>query len=85
MLTQFGNVLKNILCPCLKDGYSHKKKISSMTARKYREGLSTRLMVAKETLTSRQRQKLPILIINLNGVTGYLDESRIYHIKLSVI
>ena len=56
-----------------------------MTARKYREGVSTRLMVGKETLSSRPRQKLPILIINLNGVTGYFDESRTYHIRLSVI
>jgi hypothetical protein len=45
-----------------------------MTARKYREGVSTRLMVAKETLNNSNRQKLPLLIVNIDGVTGYWDE-----------
>jgi hypothetical protein len=44
-----------------------------MTAYKYKEGISTRLLVAKETLTNR-RVNLPILIINLDGIIGYFDE-----------
>lgn len=45
-----------------------------MTAFRYREGESIRLMVAKETLTSKTRSRLPIIIINIDGVTGYFDE-----------
>jgi len=56
-----------------------------MTAYRYREGESTRLMVAKETLQSKLRQKFPVLILNLDGITGYFDESRIYYIRAGVI
>ena len=47
-----------------------------MTARKYKEGISTRLMVARETINNTSRQKLPILIVNLDGVIGYFDEQK---------
>jgi len=56
-----------------------------MTARKYIEGGSIRLMVAKETLSSKPRQKLPIIIVNLNGTIGYFDEQRHYNTRLSSI
>jgi hypothetical protein len=45
-----------------------------MTAYKYKQGVSTRLMVARETLKSIQRQKLPLLILNLDGIIGFFDE-----------
>jgi hypothetical protein len=45
-----------------------------MTAFKYREGESTRILVAKEMLKNKSRNKMPILIINLDGVIGYWDE-----------
>lgn len=56
-----------------------------MTARKYVEGGSIRLMVAKETLNSKARQKLPIIVINLNGTIGFFDEQRHYNTRLSSI
>jgi len=75
ILTMYGTVQKNILiCPCVNLGYTKRKNISSMTARKYQEGISTRLLVARETLKSSYRAKLPIIIVNLDGVTGYFDE-----------
>jgi hypothetical protein len=56
-----------------------------MTARKYREGVSTRLMVARETLSNTNRQKFPLLIFNLDGVTGYWDEAKVYHMRSSIL
>jgi hypothetical protein len=56
-----------------------------MTAYKYREGESTRLMVAKETLKSKQRQKLPVLMILIDGVIGFWDEQKIFNIRSGVI
>ena len=43
-----------------------------MTAYKY--GDSQRLMVAKETLKSKTRQKLPLIVVMLDGVAGYWYE-----------
>ena len=51
-----------------------------MTPHKYRNGISTRLLVAKETF-AQKRAKLPILVINLDGVLGYFDESKHYYCK----
>jgi len=53
LLKEFGSIYTYLQCPCANSGYSFKKNISSMTAYKYREGESTRLMVAKETLKSK--------------------------------
>lgn len=52
-----------------------------MTAYKYREGVSTRLLVAKETLNNPLRNKLPLIIINLDGTIGYFDEHKIYFVR----
>jgi hypothetical protein len=51
-----------------------------MTPHKYRNGISTRLLVARETFAAK-RAKLPILIMNLDGVIGYFDEAKNYIIK----
>ena len=42
-------------------------------------------MVGRDTFLSSQRQQLPLLIINLDGATGYFDENRNYYIKQSTI
>jgi hypothetical protein len=73
------------VCPLLKLGYTLKKKIEQMTAHKYREGESRRLMVGRETLLSKQRAQLPLLIVNLDGAAGHFDENRNYFIKQNVI
>ena len=54
-----------------------------MTAYKY--GDSQRLMVARETLKSKTRQKLPLIVVMLDGVAGYWDEQKVYWVKSSVI
>ena len=51
-----------------------------MTPHKYRNGVSTRLLVARETFIAK-RAKLPILVINLDGVLGYFDEYKSYVVK----
>lgn len=51
-----------------------------MTPHKYRNGISTRLLVGKETFQAK-RAKLPILVINLDGVLGFFDESKNYQCK----
>jgi hypothetical protein len=56
-----------------------------MTAYKYKEGISTRLMVARETLKSTQRQRLPLLILNLDGIIGFFDEQKTYHIRSTAL
>ena len=56
-----------------------------MTARKYLEGVSTRIMVAKETLKNTSRSKLPILIVNLDGIFGYFDEHKVYYLRSAVL
>jgi len=48
-----------------------------MTPHKYRNGVSTRILVAKETFAPK-RAKLPVLVFNLDGVFGYFDESKGY-------
>lgn len=58
--------------------YRQKKRLSLMTPRKYKDGFSIRLFVAKETLKP-SRMKLPVLLINLDGVIGYFDETKGYH------
>ena len=44
-----------------------------MTPYKYKSGVSSRLLVAKETFAAK-RAKLPIMVINIDGVIGYFDE-----------
>jgi hypothetical protein len=56
-----------------------------MTAPKYKMGLSRRVLVAQETLVNKQRQKLPVLILNLDGVVGHWDESKTYHIRYKTL
>lgn len=50
-----------------------KKAATNLTSRIYREGVSRRLFVASNTLTTK-RERLPIIIISLDGVLGYYDE-----------
>ena len=38
------------------------------------------MFVAKETFSAK-RSKLPIIIISLDGVFGYFDETKAYHFK----
>lgn len=56
------------------------KHITHLTSSKYREGISQRLFVAKDTF-SQKRSKLPIAIISLDGVFGYFDENKAYNLK----
>jgi hypothetical protein len=51
-----------------------------MTCRRYREGASTRLLVAKDTFLPK-RLKLPVLVISLDGALGYFDEYKNYHLR----
>jgi len=51
-----------------------------MTPHKYRNGISTRLLVAKETFAPK-RAKLPVLILNIDGALGYFDEAKHYNLK----
>lgn len=51
-----------------------------MTPRKYRDGVSSRVLVAKETFSAK-RAKLPILVVNLDGVLGYWDEAKTYNMR----
>ena len=77
-LGQHGMFMKNLVPACSK--YYKSKNNSRMTPYKYRNGISTRLLVARETFTPK-RAKLPILVINLDGVLGYFDESKQYYCK----
>ena len=77
-LTAFGALQKQPTSPCLK--YFKKKNISRMTPRRYRDGVSTRILVAKETFLPK-RQKLPVLLLNLDGALGYWDEAKTYVFK----
>ena len=69
---------KQLTTCCLK--YFKKKNISRMTGRRYRDGVSTRLLVAKETFGAK-RVKLPVLLLNLDGGLGYWDEAKTYVFK----
>lgn len=51
-----------------------------MTPHKYRNGISTRLLVAKETFAPK-RAKLPVLILNIDGALGFFDEAKHYNLK----
>lgn len=65
--------MKNLVPACTK--YYKSKNNSRMTPYKYRNGISNRLLVAKETFAAK-RAKLPILVINIDGVMGYFDEQK---------
>ena len=60
--------------------YYKAKNNSRMTRHKYRDNISNRLFVAKETFTPK-RLKLPILVLNLDGVLGYFDECKTYILR----
>ena len=60
--------------------YYKSKNNTRMTRHKYRNGVSTRLLVAKETFQPK-RAKLPIMILNLDGTLGFFDESKHYNCK----
>jgi hypothetical protein len=51
-----------------------------MTNYKYKEGISKRLLVAKEALTITRTQ-LPVLIMDIEGVFGYFDHAKTYHVR----
>ena len=51
-----------------------------MTPYKYKNGISNRLLVAKETFAPK-RAKLPILVLNIDGVLGYFDEHKNYNCR----
>ena len=72
-LSEFGKIIKQALCPISQSGYSTRKRFAGMTAHKYGDGESRRLLVARETL-KQTRNKLPIVIITVDGVIGYWDE-----------
>ena len=81
-LGQHGMFMKNLVPACTK--YYKSKNNSRMTPHKYRNGISTRLLVARETF-SPKRAKLPILVLNLDGVLGYFDEAKQYYCKEKAI
>lgn len=43
---------------------------------------SQRLFISKECATSEDRRMLPVLIINLDGVLGYWDDSKRFYYLL---
>ena len=67
--------MKQLNSVCTK--YFKSKNNSRMTRHKYRDNISNRLHVARETFNPK-RLKLPILVINLDGVLGYFDEAKTY-------
>ena len=77
----YGNIQKYLVCPCAVLGYSQTALNSQMTAPKYKMGLSRRVLVAQETLVNKYRQKLPVLVLNLDGVIGHWDESKTFNIR----
>ena len=77
-LGQHGMFVKTLAPACTK--YYKSKNNTRMTRHKYRNGVSTRLLVAKETFQPK-RAKLPILVINLDGTLGFFDESKHYNCK----
>ena len=48
-----------------------------MTPYKYKNGISNRLLVAKETFSAK-RAKLPVMMLNIDGVLGHFDEQKNY-------
>ena len=74
-LAQHGIFMKQLSSACTK--YFKKKNNSRMTRHKYRDNISNRLFVAKETFSAK-RIKLPIIVMNLDGVLGYFDEAKTY-------
>ena len=74
-LASHGLFAKTLVPACIK--YYKSKNNSRMTPYKYKNGISNRLLVAKETF-SPKRAKLPILVINIDGVIGYFDEQKNY-------
>ena len=66
------------MAACTK--YYKSKNNSRMTPHKYRNGISTRLLVGKETFMPK-RAKLPILILNIDGALGFFDEAKHYNLK----
>jgi hypothetical protein len=78
-LSQHGTLLKSNPGSCCQKYYV-KKNNSRMTPFLYRNGVSMRLLVSKETFM-KKRSKLPILIINIDGALGYFDESKVYTFK----
>lgn len=73
------------MCPCVQSGYTQRKNIAQMTARKYGDGMSQRILVAKETLKNQDRQKLPIIILNLDGIVGYFDEMKTFYLRQNAL
>jgi hypothetical protein len=55
LLSNFGTINRYSQCPCATLGYHRKRKIPVLTAHRYREGESTRLLIAHETLKSKAR------------------------------
>ena len=77
-LAQHGLFAKSVVPACTK--YYKSKNNTRMTPHKYRNGISTRLLVGKETF-SPKRAKLPILVVNLDGVLGYFDEAKAFNTR----
>lgn len=67
--------MKQLNSVCTK--YFKCKNNSRMTKHRYRDNISNRLLVARETF-SQKRLKLPILVLNIDGVLGYFDEAKTY-------
>ena len=43
------------------------------------------MLVAQETLVNKNRLSLPIIIFDLDGVSGYWDEAKVYHVRQATI
>ncbi len=66
--------MKQLFCPCVSLGYTQQKVIAQLTGRRFKHDVSQRLLVAQETLVNKNRLSLPIVIFELDGVSGYWDE-----------
>lgn len=64
-------------------GYCTKRHIPALTA--YKFGESQRLFVAKDTLKSIKRLKMPVLLFFIDGTFGYWDEHKNFYTRATTI
>jgi len=57
-----------------------KSNVAGWTTKIYRNGLSKRILVAKETLNKNRAMK-PLLIVHLEGTIGFYDENKFFYLR----
>ena len=78
ILTNFGD-LKPIDYKYTSRGYlSSKLQVIGLTQPVYMDGVSRRLLIAKDW---QDRRQLPLIVIDLDGVFGFWDEQKVYSIS----